>query len=431
LKAVILAAGEGTRLQPFTATRPKHLLPIANKPLLEHLLRAIRETGITDIGIVIGYRAQMIKDYFKTGENWGITITYFTQQSPSGTAHALNEAKKFVNEDYFLLSYGDLYVHPSEITSLLDHHEKTGLASIAVVPVNDPKQFGIITLKNGYVHEIVEKPEQADHDGNLANAGLYILPKAIFSEISRTPTSPRKELELTDTLQLLVHDGTLISTNRVNPENWLDLGRPWNFLEANKRALINNPLKLEGTIEKGVTIDGDVGIETGARIRSGTYLEGPLIIGRHSDIGPNVYIRPHTSIGQGVRVGNACEVKASIILNHTHIGHLSYIGDSIIGENCNIGAGTIVANLRFDNNTVKVRVRNSQVDTGRRKLGVMMGDDVQTGISVNIMPGIKIGSKTWVGPNTTVYRDTEAGSFLIQEQRLRSLKSRKKPLRNQ
>jgi bifunctional UDP-N-acetylglucosamine pyrophosphorylase/glucosamine-1-phosphate N-acetyltransferase len=426
LKALILAAGEGTRLQPFTATRPKHLLPIANKPLLEHLLIAIRESGITDIGIVVGYRAPMIKDYFKTGENWGINITYFFQHHSSGTAHALNVAKDFVDEDYFLLAYGDLYVCASEIANLVQHYEKTGLASIAVVPVENPEQFGIIYLKKGYVDKIVEKPETVNHDGNLANAGLYVLPKEIFREIRRTPTSSRKELELTDTLQLLVNTGIPVTPHQIHPNNWLDLGRPWNFLEANKRALTRTSLKLEGSIEKSVTIDGDVGIEAGARIRSGTYLEGPLIIGRDSDIGPNCYIRPFTSIGQGVRVGNACEVKASIILNHTHIGHLSYIGDSIVGESCNIGAGTIIANLRFDSKTVTVRIRNSQVDSGRRKLGVMMGDEVQTGISVNIMPGIKLGHKTWIGPNITVYEDTEEETFLVQDQRLHALKSRKK-----
>jgi bifunctional UDP-N-acetylglucosamine pyrophosphorylase/glucosamine-1-phosphate N-acetyltransferase len=425
MKAVIFAAGTGVRLEPLTTTRPKHILPIANKPVLEHLLSAIQESGITEIGIVVGYRADMIKNYFKTGNKWGVNISYLPQKQPLGTAHALNIAKDFIDENYFFLSYGDLYVRSTEITNLIQHHKQTGLASIAVVPINNPEQFGIVYLKNGFVKKIIEKPENVGQYGNLANAGLYVLPKEIFQEIGRTPPSSRKEFELTDTLQLLLNKGVNITATQLQPKCWLDLGRPWNLLEANKRALERISHQVKGNVEKGVTITGKVRIEEGARIRSGTYLEGPIIIGPDCDIGPNCYIRPFTCIGRSVRVGNACEIKASVILNHTHIEHLSYIGDSIIGEHCNLGAGTIIANLRFDKNTIKVMIKNSQVDSGQRKLGVIMGDEVQTGISVNIMPGIKLGHNTWIGPNITVYKDTDKGTFLIKKQRLDYLKSKK------
>jgi bifunctional UDP-N-acetylglucosamine pyrophosphorylase/glucosamine-1-phosphate N-acetyltransferase len=155
-----------------------------------------------------------------------------------------------------------------------------------------------------------------------------------------------------------------------------------------------------------------------ARIRSGSYIEGPTYIGEGSDIGPNCYIRPYTSIGRGVRVGNACEIKNCIIMDKTHIGHLSYIGDSVIGEDCNIGAGTITANLRLDVKPVKMVIRDEIVDSGRLKLGVMMGDDVKTGVGTLLMPGVKIGCNSWVGPNVIVNRDVPPYTILIVDQQL-------------
>ena len=152
------------------------------------------------------------------------------------------------------------------------------------------------------------------------------------------------------------------------------------------------------------------------RIRSGSYIEGPTFIGEGSDIGPNCYIRACTSIGNNVRVGNACEVKNSIIMDGTHVGHLSYVGDSILCERCNLAAGTITANLRLDDGAVKMLVKGKVVDTGRRKLGAILGDDVKTGISALLMPGVKVGTNSWIGANSTVHRDVPANTLVLLKQ---------------
>lgn len=146
-------------------------------------------------------------------------------------------------------------------------------------------------------------------------------------------------------------------------------------------------------------------------------LEGPALIMSGADIGPNCYIRPFTTIGRNSRIGNACEVKNSIVMDDSRVPHLSYIGDSIIGERCNLGAGTIVANLRLDEQPIKMMVKDSLVNTGKRKLGVIMGDDVETGVNCSLMPGVKIGSRARIGPGVVVYRDVPAGSsrYLDQE----------------
>ena len=145
-----------------------------------------------------------------------------------------------------------------------------------------------------------------------------------------------------------------------------------------------------------------------ARIRSGAYIEGPVFIDEEADVGPNCFIRSGTSLGKKVRVGNAGEIKNSIIMDGTHVGHLSYVGDSVLGEKCNLGAGTITANLRFDDGRIKMMIKDKVVDTGRRKLGAILGDNVKTGIKSLFMPGVKVGANTWVGANFMVERDLPA-----------------------
>ena len=415
MKAVVLTAGESTRLRPLTATRPKVMLPIANRPVLEHVLLALRGGGVREVVLVTGYRCEMVEGYFGNGERLGLDLTYVRQEKLVGTANALGSAERYVEGEYFLLVYGDLYVDASLVKSLVQKHAETGLACMAVVPVENPQQYGIVRLEDGFVKGIFEKTKAGGNIGNLANAGIYVLPREVFGAVSETSSSPRGEFELTDSLQLLIKRGVSVVTSLVDPSCWLDLGRPWDLLEANERSLKNADLKVEGTVEPGATLVGDVGIGAGARVRSGSYIEGSVLIGEGSDIGPNCYIRPFTSIGRNVRVGNACEVKASIILDGTHIGHLSYVGDSIIGENCNLGAGTVTANLRFDDGTVKVMVKGELVDSGRRKLGAILGDGVKTGIGVNLMPGVKVGAGAWIGPSAVVYRDVGDGAFVVHK----------------
>jgi len=183
---------------------------------------------------------------------------------------------------------------------------------------------------------------------------------------------------------------------------WLDIGRPWDMLDANMEYLKTISKDILGEVEDDVHIHGPVIVSKGARVRSGAYIEGPVIIGPDCDIGPNCYIRPYTSMGRGVRIGNAVEVKASIIMDRTHVGHLSYVGDSIIGSDCNFGAGTKVANLRHDGANIKVMIKGILIDSGRRKLGTIMGDNVHTGINSMLNVGSMIEPDTNIHPGEFV-----------------------------
>ncbi len=186
----------------------------------------------------------------------------------------------------------------------------------------------------------------------------------------------------------------------------------WNLLDANQVLINYIDERKDGTIENGATIIGKVSIGKGTRIRAGSYLEGPLIIGKNCDIGPNCYLRKGVSLGNKVRIGNGCELKNTIVFDGTHIAHLSYVGDSIIGIDCNFGAGTITGNLRLDDKAVKTEVDGKVTSTGRRKIGVIMGDNVKTAIDVFFMPGVTVGNNSAIGTGVIVSRNIGSNLFV-------------------
>jgi len=417
MKAVILAAGEGLRLQPITATRPKHLIKVAGKPILEHCINSVRTAGINEAIIVVHYMADAIHQYFGDGKKFGLKIEYAEQKAVLGTGNAVSVAEPYVKDD-FLLVNGDLLFTPDSVKNIVDLHQKEKPAvTMSVVPVEKPENYGIIELENEiYVKRIVEKPTAEEAPTNLANAGIYVFSTEIFGKIKQTSASSRGEWEIPDALSLLINEKKSVLAAKIAREDWIDIGRPWDLFDANRWALMRIKHKLHGCIENGAHLIGPITVAETARIRSGAYIEGPAFIDEESDIGPNCYIRPCTSIGKKVRVGNGCEVKNSIIMDNVHIGHLSYVGDSIIGEKCNLGAGTITANYRLDSETVTMMVKDNVVDSGRKKLGVILGDNVKTGINVLFMPGVKVGNDSWVGPNVMVQRDLPPKSIILLKQ---------------
>jgi bifunctional UDP-N-acetylglucosamine pyrophosphorylase/glucosamine-1-phosphate N-acetyltransferase len=416
MKAVVLAAGEGQRLRPLTLTRPKHLIPVGGKPFLEHLLAALREAGVSEILLVVNYKAEKIKEHLGDGTKFGVKINYALQKELRGTADAISTAESYVRND-FLVVNGDILLTSNVIKSALDiHKENKAAATLAAVLVEQPEHYGVFKLKGNRVAELVEKPSPEAAAGNPINAGVYVFSKGIFDVIRRTGVSPRGEQEITDSIRLLIEEGETVVAAKIPSGEWLDIGKPWDLLDANMRVLRQMKSETLGSIEENTHLEGQVFIGEGARIRSGSYIEGPAFIGEGSDIGPNCFIRPYTSIGKKARIGNACEVKNSIIMDGAHIAHLSYLGDSIIGEGCNLGAGSISANLRFDSGPIKMRIREDFVDSGKEKIGVIIGDNVKSGIGVLFMPGVKIGCNSWIGPGTVVYSDVPSDTILTLKQ---------------
>jgi UDP-N-acetylglucosamine diphosphorylase/glucosamine-1-phosphate N-acetyltransferase len=417
LKAVILAAGEGTRLRPLTLTRPKHVFPIAGKPLLEHTLGALKNTGINEVLIVVGYLKEKIIETLGDSKKFGIEISYTEQTEVLGTADATRLAEKFVNDEPFLLINGDVITKETTYQGLKRKFEREKPdAILTVTQVPDPSKYGIVQIENGKVIKVVEKPVQTS-PSDYVNAGLYLLSPIIFEAISQTKRSKRNEYEITDSIQILINQEKSVLAYKIT-NYWFDIGHPWDLLDANKILIQDAEPKIEGEREERVTIIPPVCIGKNTIIRSGTYIKGPVHIGEDCDIGPNSYIRECTTIGNKCHVGNACEIKNTIILDGTNVAHLSYVGDSIIGENVNLGAGTITANLRLDEKCVITPVKGEKVDTGRRKLGVMIGDNVKTGIGTTIMPGVKIGPNSLIGPNINLWEDVPENMLVREKQKL-------------
>ena len=267
---------------------------------------------------------------------------------------------------------------------------------MGLAQVPNPSDFGVITLESSEGSKVIsidEKPESPS--SNLVNAGLYIFKKDIFDYIERTEKSKRGEFEITDTLAMVMESGNLYGT--ILPD-WFEIGKPWDILGANERLMENLEERIEGTVEPYATVEGPVQIGKGTIVRNGSYIVGPVIIGENCDIGPNCFIRPSTSIGNGCKVGNAVEIKNSIIMDNSNAPHHNYLGDSIIGEGCNLGSGTKIANLRLDGKNIKAILQGKLQDTGRRKLGAIIGDDVKTGINATIDSGAIIGESSFIGP---------------------------------
>ncbi|MDR1993065.1 MAG: NTP transferase domain-containing protein [Nitrososphaerota archaeon] len=417
MKAVLLAAGAGERLQPLTATRPKHLLKIAGKPLLQYSLEAIKHAGINEAILITHYRGEAIEKYFGDGTALGLKLTYLNQPKLLGTGNATGIAEPYLDTD-FLLIYGDLLFGIETVKTVVNKFRPGKTAGVVgVVPTAHPENYGIIEqTKEGTIKGIIEKPPANSAPSNLANTGVYVFSQGIFEKIHKTNISSRGEWELTDAITMLSKGDNPILSVELSKEDWFDVGRPEDLLDANLWALNRMEHRVLGKIEEGAHLIGPVTVAESARVRSGAYIEGPVFIDKEADIGPNCYIRSGTSLGRKTRVGNAVEIKNSIIMDNTHIGHLSYVGDSIIGEECNLGAGTITANLRFDGEKIKMVLKDKRVDTNRRKLGAILGDRVKTGINASFMPGVKIGANTWVGANFMVEQDIPANSIALLKQ---------------
>ena len=388
MECVVLAAGEGKRMRPLTAKRPKVMLPLANKPMMEHLVVAARDAGIKDFILIVGYGEREVRKHFGDGSQWGIHIEYAPQRHQHGTADAVRSARDLVTGPFLVLN-GDMVIKSKDIAALC----RQDAPCMSTSTTDHPGDYGVVMVENGFVTSLEEKSKNPK--SNLINAGAYIFSPDIFNLVDKVQSSMRGELELTDALSVYISERKL---RAYSLSYWMDVGYPWDMLEAN--AMLLGSLKTEnaGTVEEGVCLHGAVKIGEGSVIKSGTYIEGPCIIGRNCRIGPHAYIRGATSVSDDCHIGHCSELKNSIIMNGTKIPHFNYIGDSVIASECNFGAGTKIANLRHDHGNVKVCGK----DTRRKKFGAVVGDGVQFGINCSVNVGSMIGSNAQFAPNSIV-----------------------------
>ena len=388
MECVVLAAGEGKRMRPLTARRPKVMLPVANRPMMEHLVLAAKDTGITNFVFVVGYGEREVRGHFGDGKRFGVHISYAPQRQQMGTADALLSAQDFITGP-FLVMNGDMILTSTDIARII----RTPTPCMSTSTTDHPGDFGVVLMENDIVTALEEKSKQPK--SNTINAGAYRFTPEIFDLLERVGLSSRGELELTDALQMLIGEQRL---RAVPLSKWMDIGYPWDLLDANAALLSELSSENHGTVEDGVHLSGPVVIGKDTVVKSGTYIEGPCIIGNNCRIGPHAYIRGATSVGDDCHIGHCTELKNSIVMTGTKIPHFNYVGDSVIGSGCNFGAGTKIANLRHDHAPVRVGGK----DTRHTKFGAVIGDNVRFGINCSVNVGSVIGSSANFAPNSSI-----------------------------
>ncbi len=372
-QAVILAAGEGERLRPFTTHKPKGMIYVANKPVLLHVVEALSLGGIRRIVMVVGYGKEHILDFFGSGEKFGVEVEYVTQSQQLGTAHALKQAKEKVDKE-FLVIFGDNLVDTVTVADFI----QTPPDAILLKELAGTANGGEAVVKGNRLLQLVEKPSQPL--SNLISTGIFSFTRAIFDYL-------QSELDLPGAIQLMLSDGCKVSAART-AGTWFDIIYPWDILKSNYAVLKSVSPNHGGTIEKGVTIKDPVSIGEGTVIRANSYIVGPVAIGEGCDIGPNVCIMPGTSIGNRVTISPFSQIENSVLGEDVSIGSGANLADCIIDRGCRIGAHF---SARSGDTEVKVGGAYHQA-----VIGTMMGESCEIGDGVVVSPGVVVGNQAKV-----------------------------------
>jgi glucose-1-phosphate thymidylyltransferase len=328
MKGLILSGGKGTRLRPLTYTSAKQLIPVANKPILFYGIEAMRNAGITKIGIIVGDTRAEIMERVGDGSRWGVEVEYIYQPEPLGLAHAVLTAESYLGDDEFTMYLGDNLLRDGITGIVNDYQKRKPDCMILLTPVRNPSQFGVAELnEDGSVKKLVEKPSEPKSD--LALVGVYLFNKKIFDAARKIKPSLRGELEITDAIQQLKDDGHTVYSSIVEGW-WKDTGKLEDMLEANRLVLDTLPGKVEGKVDDASRLEGRVILEPNSRVIN-SAIRGPVIIGRNVVI-ENAFIGPYTSIQDRCHISD-CDLEHSIILEESIIRNVpGRLTDCLIGR---------------------------------------------------------------------------------------------------
>jgi glucose-1-phosphate thymidylyltransferase len=382
MQAVILAAGEGKRVRPLTWSRPKAMIPVANRPIIAYTIDALVKNGIRDIIVVVGYRKEQVTRFLNQLD---LPIEVVVQEKQLGTAHALRQAESLISGDFLLLP-GDNYIDTQSVAKIKDVKN-----AVLIKEHPSPSNFGVVTIRDGRVDSIVEKPDHAP--SFLVSTGIYSLNKDFFRYVRGN--------DITDAVSSMIEAGTDI--NAVTADDWQDAIYPWDLLKLNLRLLRHLPAAREGASSSHATIHGPVHIGKGTTIGPNTVISGPVIIGNDCSIGPNCVILPDTSIGSRVTIEPLSLIGNAIVMDDTTISSHSRIVDSVIGERC-----TLADHTSTETAGGILEIEGAPI---RSEFGAILGDQVKSGSFARFKNCI-------VGNNVTLEGDRDVCSRIIPDSAL-------------
>lgn len=387
MKAVVLAAGEGTRLRPLTRTRPKPMIPIGNRPLLEHVLEAARDAGIDEFVFVVGYKRERIQSYFGDGDDWGVDIEYAVQETQLGTGHALLQAESSIDGDFVALN-GDRIVEPSAISAVMEARGESHDPVMAVTRDPRPENYGVVELDGRTVRSIEEKPPAYTVTTDYINAGVYGLGKAIFDDLRAAEAEGELAVtavlrEYRDGLRAVSFDGL-----------WLDVSYHWDVLSVNDRML-----------DRFEASESDRAASSTATVHERATVVDRTSLGSDVRIRPGATVLPGTSLGDNVEIGANAVVANAVVFADATIGDGAVVRDCVVGENASIGPNTTVEGGETD------ALVDGDVHADVR-LGGVVGDNGSIGGGVTLSPGTVLGNHTTVESGCDVSGHIETGAVV-------------------
>lgn len=404
MQAVILAAGRSSRFYPYNYFSHKSLIKILGKPIIVHTIESIRKSGIKDIILVVSKDSE-IKKMLGNGKTLGVNIQYVVQKEPTGGGNGLLLAEKIIKGDFFLLNVSRVDFLEFK-DSLIKKKTKNDKAVLLARRQDNLQKYGVLKVDKDRAIDIIEKPKRGEEPSNLRLIGIYFFTKDFLKTLRQTPDEHyRLEKAISDFCK--IHPVKLAETKNEVPSlkySWDLLGIK-NYLFKNIKKSIGKTVK----IAKSAEIIGNVIIEDGAVIMEGSRIKGPCFIGKNTMIGNNAIVRGNVDIEENCVIGAYMEIKNSLIMKGTKV-HSGFIGDSIIGENCRVGAQFSSANVRLDRSGIKIQTEKEEVDSGLSHLGTIIGRNAKMGIKVSTMPGVMIGQNSIVGPSTVVLQNVPENS---------------------
>jgi len=385
LQAVLLAAGRSTRTYPLTATRPKPLIPLLGRPLLEHLLLQIEGT-VDEAILVVGYRAEAIRNHL--GSRFGsLPLRYLVQSEQRGTADALLQAAPLIKDRCLVLNGDDLY-HRHDLEALTRHR-----TAILVTPVPDPQNRAVVTIAGDRVVDIVEKPPAAPPN-SLASVGGYALEREWLNKLEEVPVSPRGELELPDFIRMLARE-SVVRYHRIE-RHWLPLTYAWDVLRATLFLLEEEVRARDFGL--GIQSPQELAERPDIQLGAGTVIEGPVLIGAGVTLGSSCHVRGPAVIGEDCVIGDRVELDRSVLFRGARISDLASVCHSVLGERVRIGPQAKLLAEPSSGQALEVELKGESIPARMDRLGLIAGDGAEVPAGSNVPPGTLLeAERSWSG----------------------------------